>query len=148
VKTEIAELFGIDKLEKQNPAKAQDALDAWDKIMNENDAETQKRVFLHALGAHRLNESTQLDLIDKLETIVELAKNDKPIPKSLHEFYYGTPETVEVINEKVKAADYKWSKDVGKSNSNVAFMTEKQEVIKKDYFTWGQSGSYGSTQDK
>jgi hypothetical protein len=147
LKHELAELFGIEKLENENPKRAQAALDSWDKIINDDDTEIQKRVFLNALGVHKLNESTQLDMIEKLEIIVECARKDKPIPKSLFEFYYDIPEPAAVINEKVKADNFKWKKDVSKSQSNIAFMAEKVEPIKKDLFHWGQSSSYGSTQD-
>jgi hypothetical protein len=147
VKHELVKLFGIEKLENENPKRAQAALDSWEMILNDDNAEIQKRVFLNALGVHRLNESTQLDMIEKLEIVVDLASKDKPIPKSLFEFYYSTPEPAAVLNETIKTADFKWSKDVSKSQSNVAFMSEKTEKISKDLFHWGSTDSYGSTQD-
>jgi hypothetical protein len=147
MKDNIAELFNITALENENPKRAQAAIKSWDMIMENDNAEIQKRVFLNALGVHKLDEKIQIDMIDKLELVVECALKEKPIPKSLHEFYYGATEPAPVLNETVKADNFKWSKDIGKSQSNVAFMSEKVEPIKKDLFHWGQSSSYGSQQD-
>jgi predicted small metal-binding protein len=143
LKTQIAEIFGIDKLEKQNPQKAQDALDSWDRIINDDNAETQKRVFLHALGAHRLNETIQHDLIEKLELIIQLTKDNKPIPKSLYEFYYNTPETPKPAINEVMKKEY-WNFDKQKESVKTYGGTD---VIKADSFRWSQKDSYGSNQD-
>ena len=57
LRQEIMSLFGIDRLQISDPDKAGQAITAWDKILNDDNAENNKRVFMAALSVQKLNEN-------------------------------------------------------------------------------------------
>ena len=138
LKQALIELFGIDKLSKATQTKA---INAYDKLLTETGNpydSIQMRVFIAALGGHKLNEDVQTDLIEKSCMIVELERHDMPIPASMFK-WDSTAETPRALNEQIRKDCYRWGKN---ESVRTAGGTDK---IKVSDYQWEQN-AYGTTQ--
>jgi hypothetical protein len=140
LKTKLIELFGIDK---QSKTSADKAIAAFDKLLTETgdpNESLQMRVFVHALGGHKLNEETQTELIERSCMIVEMVRHDMPIPASLFK-WNSDSETPRMVNEEIKKDCYRWGK-----NESVKTNTGTDKIKVSDY-RWSQDDSLGSVQE-
>ena len=142
LKQQLIELFGIHKLSKQSKTSADKAIVAFDKLLTETSdpyESLQMRVFIAALGGHKLNEEIQTELIEKACLIVELERHDMPIPASMFKWNSDT-ETPRALNEQINKDVYRWGK-------NESVQTDGGiEKIKASDYQWEQQNAYGTTQ--
>ncbi len=140
MKQQLIELFGIDKLSKSTQKKA---IDAYDKLLLETghpDDSLQMRVFIAALGGHKLDEDIQTDLIEKSCMIVEMERHNMPIPASMFK-WDSNAETPRALNEQIRKDCYRWGK-------NESVRTDGgTEKIKASDYRWSQDDSIGSVQE-
>ena len=129
MRKQILELFNINKLNKPTQEKA---VAAFDKLLLETghpDQSLYMRVFIHALGGHRLDEAVQVDLRDKISGIVELERHGVTIPASMFKWDSSAAQPL-MVNEDMKVANYRW----GKSETVKTIGTE--DKIKKSSYKW------------
>ena len=97
------------------------------------------------LGADKLSEDIQKQLIERLCISIVAIRENLAVPKDvvmkIKDFkwnnYAISPKS---INE-VEKSDFRWQKD------ETVRLDGKQDKIKKSEYKWGQSGSYGSIQE-
>jgi hypothetical protein len=140
LKKELKELFGIDK---QSKTSADKAITAFDKLLTETgdpNESLQMRVFIHALGGHKLNEEIQTELIERSCMIVEMVRHDTPIPASLFK-WDSNSETPRALNEQISKDTYRWGR-----KESVRTNTDADKIKVSDY-RWSQDDSLGSVQE-
>jgi len=141
LKQQLIELFGIDKLSKATQIKA---VNAYDKLLTETghpDDSLQMRVFIAALGGHKLNEEIQRDLIEKSCMIVEMDRHEMPIPASMFK-WDSTAETPRALNEQIRKDCYRWGR-----KETVKIDSDNSDKIKASDYRWSQDDSIGSVQE-
>ena len=143
LKQQLIELFGIDKLSKQSKTSADKAITAYDKLLTETSDpydSLQMRVFIAALGGHKLNEEIQTELIEKARLIVEMERHDMPIPAAMFKWNSDT-ETPQALTEQISKEVYRWG------NIESVQTDGHADKIKVSDYRWSQDDSIGSLQE-